>query len=927
MKNRGFLFAFLLGFTLITQAQEKQFTLSLELEQADFTEFARYFEDQTGIQLYYKPQWVEDIKVDLSVDSADAISVIRKLINPAGLHISYYYPDRMVILPGSSIRNDLSYLTGETGEERYTPAGEKENGEKEKYLEVTRPEKMVKTIVVGERASGSARYPARIRGRIKDIDSGEPVIGATMVISETGKGAISDQHGMVSMSLLPGRYNVQFSFIGMEPFNCQLNVLSDGDFSIQMQSTVIALNEVQIIGNHYRDINSTDVGVERLSMKSVKQMPLFMGENDVIKISRLLPGITSAGEASAGVNVRGGSADQNIFYVNRVPVYNTSHMFGFLSAFNSDIIQDFSVYKGNIPVNYGGRLSSVFNIITRKGNRKNFTVHAGISPVSANATLEGPIKKEVASFLVSGRTSYSDWMLTRMEDPLLRDSKAGFYDFSGAISTSPGEKDDFNAFYYQSFDRFAYGTMSDYEYGNRGGSVEWKHAFSPAFSSTLTAAVSDYTFENTEKHQISQAYNHRYKLAHNEVVAEFSWVPALKHSFDLGASLIKYSLDRGKVIPAGEESLRIPVDLGFESGLEGGLFVSDNISLTPWLSIYAGLRYSFFSELGPKNVRLYEEGLPKTESTVTDTIQYDQNESITFESGPEIRTAVNIKTGQNTSVKLAFSQMRQYLFMLSNTVSISPIDQWKLSDYHLAPPEGYQYTFGIFHIWPRWGLSGSVETYYKHTKNIVEYRDGANFISSPFTEISVLQGIQNAYGVEFMLQKSSGRLDGWINYTYSRSITQVKGKNDSESINRGDPYPSNYDRPHVLNLISSFHINRRITASANVVYMSGRPVTYPSSLYYINDYVYIDYYSKNQVRVPDYFRIDASLSIEGNLKAKKPFHSTWSINVYNLLGRNNPQSIFFEPRENFLKGFSFSVIGVPIFTVAWNVKLGNYESE
>lgn len=927
MINRGFLLVCLLGFFLMAKAQERHFTLSLELEQAEFSEFARYFEDQTGIHLYYRPSWVEGIKVDLSVDSADAIGVIRKLLNPSGLQFRYDYPDRLVILPGSPIRDDLSHITGDPGDQENTLPGEHENGNGEKYLEVTKPEQIVKTIVVGDRSSGSARFPARIRGRIRDVDSGEPVIGATMVISETGKGAISDQHGVVNMSLVPGRYNVRFSFIGMEPFNCQLIVLSDGDFSIQMQSTVIALNEVQIIGNHYRDINSTDVGVERLSMKSVKQMPLFMGENDVIKISRLLPGITSASEASAGVNVRGGSADQNIFYVNRVPVYNTSHMFGFLSAFNSDIIQDFSVYKGNIPVNYGGRLSSVFNIITRKGNQRNYNFHAGISPVSANATVEGPIKKEIASFLVSGRTSYSDWMLTRMEDPLLRNSNARFYDFSGAISTSPGERDDLNAFYYQSFDQFAYGTISDYEYGNRGGSLEWKHAFTPAFSSTLTAAISDYTFENTEKHQISQAYNHSYRLGHNEVLAEFNWVPALKHSFDFGASLIKYSLDRGKVIPAGEESIRIPVDLGLESGLEGGIFLSDNITLTPWLSIYAGLRYSFFSELGPKMVRLYEEGIAKTESTVTDSVQYGKNEPVTFESGPEIRTAVNIKAGQNTSIKLAFSQMRQYLFMLSNTVSISPTDQWKLSDYHLAPPEGNQYTCGVFHIWPRWGLSGSVEAYYKHTKNIVEYRDGANFISSPFTEISVLQGIQNAYGAEFMLQKSSGRLDGWINYTYSRSIALVKGKTDSESINRGNPYPSNFDRPHVLNVISSYHFNRRITVSSNVVYMSGRPVTYPSSLYYINDYVYIDYYSKNQVRVPDYFRIDASISIEGSLKAKKPFHSTWSINVYNLLGRNNPQSIFFEPRENFLKGFSFSVIGVPIFTVAWNVKLGNYESD
>ena len=299
---------------------------------------------------------------------------------------------------------------------------------------------------------------------------------------------------------------------------------------------------------------------------------------------------------------------------------------------------------------------------------------------------------------------------------------------------------------------------------------------------------------------------------------------------------------------------------------------------------------------------------------------------MSFESGPEIRAALNIKTGQNTSIKFSFSQMRQYLFMLSNTVTISPTDQWKLSDYHIAPPRGNQYTTGFYHIWPRWGLSGSVEVYYKQTENIVEYKDGASFIGSPYTETSILQGIQNAYGTEFMLQKSSGRLDGWISYAFSRSMVQVEDQNGLGSINRGEPYPSNYDRPHVLNLIWSYHINRRLTFSSNMVYMSGRPVTFPSSLYYIDEIVFIDYYAKNQIRVPDYFRIDASVSVEGNLKARKRFHSTWSFNVYNALGRNNPQSIFFEPQENYLKGFSFSVIGVPIFTVSWNIKMGNYES-
>ncbi len=911
---------------LALHAQEKTHYISLELHNAGFEEFVRSAEDQTGIRFYYKPEWVEKINLELSGDSLELSSTVQKALAGSGLNFHYIPPDRMVILTGSKIKTDLSFLLNpDNGWENATKIGGT-NGNGGKYLEGTRPEQIDQTIIVGVKNGGSSRSVARIRGRIREIDSGEPVIGATMLLAETGKGAVSDQHGVVTLSLLPGKYSVEFSFIGMKPVNIQLEVYSDGDFQVEMQSTVIALNEVQIVGNHYRDINSTDVGVERLSMKAVKQMPLFMGESDVIKISRLLPGITSAGEASVGVNVRGGNADQNIFYINRLPVYNTSHMFGFLSAFNSNIIQDFSVYKGNVPVNYGGRLSSVFNIVTRKGNQKNFTAQAGISPVSAHATFEGPIKKEMASFLVSGRSSYSDWMLNRLEDPLLRESSANFYDFSGAVNVNPNENNDFNAFYYQSSDRFAYGNISEYGYSNRGGSMIWKHSISPALTSTVTGTISDYSFTNIQKYEISQSYQHSYKIRHNELVTEFSWVPLLNHHFDFGTDLIYYSLDRGQVLPYGESSLKVPVDLGHEKGVEGGLFVSDNMTIFPWLSLYAGLRYSFFTMLGPRAVRLYAPGMPKTDGNVTDTVYYGNNEAITFDSGPEVRAALNIKTGQNTSFKLSFSQMRQYLFMLSNTVTISPTDQWKLSDFHLSPPTGHQYTAGVYHIWPRVGLSGSLEGYYKHTKNIVEYRDGASFVNSPFTETAVLQGIQNAYGVEFMLQKTSGRVDGWISYAYSRSLVQVKGENEFESINRGDPYPSNFDRPHVLNLIWTYHLNRRFSLSSNAVYMSGRPVTFPSSLYFVNQTVYIDYYSKNQIRVPDYFRVDASFSIEGNLKADKKFHSTWSINVYNALGRSNPQSIFFEPEEYLLKGYAFSVIGVPIYTISWNVKLGNYDS-
>jgi hypothetical protein len=909
-------------------AQEEGERVNIKVTGEGFDRFVEQVESQTNLKIYYNREWVAGKIFSYEADSVDVDVALYEVLKGTGLHFSRISSDRYIILPEKSLSMRLPMITSTTGNYSEITEGEAYLGVKDDlYMTGTRPEKMVRTIEVGERGASLARGVARVKGKLVNLANGEPVMGATMVDLGSGKGAVSDQNGNVTMALAPGSHAMRFSFIGMESVNVTMAVYSDGEFRLKMQPAVIALDEVQIMGEQYREINTTDIGVERFSMNSLKQLPVFMGERDVIKISKMLPGITSAGEASVGVNVRGGNVDQNIFYINRLPIYNTSHLFGFFSAFNSDMIRDFSIYKGNVPVNYGGRLSSVFNILTRKGNNKSYTAHAGISPISANATVEGPIRKDHSSFLISGRSSYSDWILNRMEDPLIRDSKAFFYDFAGSLNFEPDEKNTFNIFYYQSYDKFRYSTLSDYEYANRGASSSWERHISPALTSKVTGTTSTYTFANTDQSEISRAYTHEYMLNHNELLAEFQWVPSLHHKIDFGSSLIYYRLNRGTVKPYGDASIRSQVDLGFEQAVEAGVFVSDNIEVNNWLTIYAGARYSFYSMLGPQTEMLYNEEKPKSENTIVDSLTFDKFEPVNFHSGPEIRTAVNMKTGPNTSVKFSFNQMRQYLFMLSNTVTISPTDQWKLSDYHIDPQNSYQVTGGAYHIFPGLGLSSSVELYYKYSTDIVEYKDGADFITSPFTETVVLQGLQNAYGMEFMLQKTSGRLDGWISYTLSRSEMLVQGKTDFESINNGNPYPSNFDRPHVLNVVANYSINRRFSVSSNVVYMSGRPVTYPTSLYYINNVAYIDYYARNQFRIPDYFRVDLSLNVEGNLKADKFMHSTWSINVYNLLGRNNPQSIYFVPQEYFIKGFAFSVIGVPVFTISWNVKLGNYESQ
>lgn len=924
IKKLVFLSFLLLSLTSPAQVGEE--LVNIRIKDEGFDIFARELSRESGIQIFYNIDWFQDRLFSYEADSVSPEEALSQVLKGSGLHYSRV-EDRIYVLPEKRLNMNLPVFSSNTANyQDIQRSGEYMGVKDDQYLTGTRPEKMARSIEVGERGASLARGVARVKGKLVNISNGEPVMGATMVDLGSGKGSVSDQNGNVSMALSPGSHAMRFSFIGMETVDVNMDVHSDGDFRIEMYPAVIALDEVQIMGEQYREINTMDIGVERFSMNSLKSVPVFMGERDVIKISKLLPGITSAGEASVGVNVRGGNVDQNIFYLDRIPIYNTSHLFGFFSAFNSDIIRDFSIYKGNVPVNYGGRLSSVFNILTRKGNNKSFTAHAGISPVSANATVEGPLKKGHSSFLLSGRSSYSDWILNRMQDPLIRDSDAFFYDFAGSLNFQPDEKNVFNVLYYQSYDKFRYSTLSDYEYTNRGGSASWEKHISPALSSKLTGTVSTYQFANTDQSEVSRAYTHEYMLNHNELISEFQWIPSLHHKIDFGGSLIYYRLNRGVVEPYGAASIRNPTDLGFEQAMEGALFLSDNIEVTKWLSLSAGIRYSFYSMLGPQNVMLYEEGKPKSENTIIDSSYYGDFEPVNFHSGPEFRGAINLKSGPQTSFKFSYNQMRQYLFMLTNTVTISPTDQWKLSDYYIKPQFSQQYTGGIYHIFPKVGISTSVEAYYKESNDIVEYKDGADFITSPLTETVVLQGSQSAYGVEFMIQKTTGRLDGWISYTYSRSEMLVRGAYEYESINNGNPYPSNFDRPHVLNVVANYSLNRRFSIASNMVYMSGRPVTYPTSLYYINNVAYIDYYARNQFRIPDYFRIDLSLNIEGNLKADKFMHSTWSLNVYNLLGRNNPQSIYFTPHEYYIKGYSFSVIGVPIFTISWNVKLGNYES-
>jgi hypothetical protein len=914
------LILFLFPLNLLAQ-QLEQIQIKSDYNRIPFIDLVREIEKDNDVHFFFKDEWVDDLIVSIKAQELPIDVLMKHLLGNTKLGFTYRTPGSVFLLPEKDYLAPIPEY--ESLENEHLSAQQNPTTEiEEKYLQGRHPD-MIETIVVGSKEKAKNGKPVVVRGHLTDMESGESLVGATMYIPKLKKGAATEGDGFLKLVLKPGVYPVVFQNIGMKQVKGNLDVRSKGDFSLSMEPQSQTIEEIIVAGEE-EETRGSKLGMESVSVKTMKELPTLMGEKDILKIAQLLPGIVSVGEGSAGVNVRGGGADQNMFYINDIPIYNSSHLFGFFSSINSGIIENFSIYKGQVPAEFGGRLSSVFDVKSRKGNKKKFFTQGGISPISANAEIEMPIVEDKISMMLSGRSTYSDWLLERLDDPDLRNSRASFYDFAGALDFQLNDNNQISIFAYNSHDQFDLNAHTDYQYGNQGGSFNYAHRFSPALKSTLAVVASNYNFSTTEKRLATESYTHAYSLNHYEIKAKVNWIPHENHQLEAGANLILYELDRGQVKPFGNESLKLAVDLGNEKGLETAFFIDDNITIGPRLSLYLGLRYSMFSELGPKTVRQYFQGTELNDFNVDQINTFEKNEHIVNYHNPELRAALDFKFTRNNSMKLSITQMTQYLFMLSNTVSLAPNDQWKMADSHISPPSSFQYSAGYFHDFPRTGLSFSGEVYYKRAKDVVEYKDGVDFLSTPYVETTILQGAQEAYGAEFMLSKPTGRLNGWASYTYSRSLITVDGPNSFQDINQGKTYPSNFDKPHVANLVLNYKLLRRISFSLNTVYNTGRPITLPKGVYFIEHQPFVDYSDRNAYRIPDYFRMDASIKLEGNLKSKKLMHSYWQISIYNLTGRSNANSVFFTSEDGLLSGYQYAVIGVPIFTISWNWKLGNY---
>ena len=912
--------------------QEAALTFSGHFEETPFVEFAAEVEAQTGTTFYYRACWVRDIYVTLSGRDVSLLSVMDSILRPAELN---YYLDEwnhLFLTDSTILIDELSEYEGvkETtlpgeGEQLETGEGDLTSAE-QKYINGRRV-RVLEEIQVGSADRAIPGRKALISGHIYDEESGEPLVGVTVYMEAINKGASTAADGRFNFLLAPGTYGVVCQSMGMESLQFTMVVYSGGELELDMRRTLIPLDEVVVTAGRHDHVSGNQMGYERLNYNVLKQVPLVMGERDILNVVKLLPGVQSVGEGSSGFNVRGSGADQNMIYINKVPVYNSSHLFGFFTAISPEIVKDFSLYKSNLPASFGGRLASFFDIQTRQGNMKRLSARAGISSVSAYAAVEGPLKKDKSSIALSVRSTYSDWILSLMEDPQLRNSEAGFYDASGVYTLKASDRTRLKVFAYLSRDRFKLGTVQAYAYGNSGAAVDLRHRFNQQINGNLALIYSRYQFRNQDTQLRAAGYEQASYIKHYELKSDFEWLSLGRHKLTFGGSGIYYRLDRGSIEPYGATSLRESLDLGLENGVETALYLADELTLTDRLKIYAGLRFSTFFSLGPTDVRTYTPGMPRVEENISDTLSFGRGELSRAYAGLEPRMNLRYLLTDQASLKFSYNRGYQYLFVLSNTVAMAPTDQWKLVDYHIAPQFLDQLSAGYYQDFPGSGLSASVELYRKWGHQIVEYRDGASFTMSPFVESETLQGEQKAYGVETMIRRDGGGLNGWVSYTWSRSFMLVDLGETGEQINGGKPYPSNYDRPHNVSLVVNYKRGRRVSLSGNLVYMTGRPSTYPVSVYYEYGVPYIHYSDRNKYRIPDYFRLDISMNIEGSLKKHKHFHSFWMLGVYNLTGRNNAYSVYFQNESGLIRGYKLSIFAQPIFTVSWNVKLGNYVSE
>ena len=764
-----------------------------------------------------------------------------------------------------------------------------------------------------------AQEKATVSGYLKDAKNGEALIGVTVYKKNSQIATSSNPYGFYSLTLPKGQDTLVISYLGYATRFIPINLVANQTLNFDLTEEGKELAEVQVTSEKEdKNVTSLEMSVSKLDIKQIQKMPALFGEVDVIKSIQLLPGVTTVGEGASGFNVRGGNIDQNLVLMDEAPVYNSSHLFGFFSVFNPDAVKDVKLIKGGIPAQYGGRASSVLDIRMKEGNNKKLQVNAGIGTIFSRLSIEAPIIKDKASFIVAARRSYIDILAKPFLPSNLSKAKFNFYDLTAKFNWKINDKNTVFASGY--FGRDVFGAGFNFNWGNNTATLRWNRIVNSKLFMNLTAFYSNYRYElGFTNEGNNQKFEWTSNIINYSAKPDFTYYLNSKNTLKFGAQAILYTFKPGTAVITNNDGIGVNIGLDNQYALEYAGYIDNEQKINSRLSLQYGLRWSLFNYLGQGNKYTYRDTLPNESKPLASEEKITDNRTIKFYNNPEPRLAVNYTINDKSSVKLGYNRMSQYLHIVSNTAASTPLDIYTPATNNIKPLVSDQITLGYFRNFKENMFETSVEVYYKNLQNQLDYIDNASLLLNRYLEADLIQGKGRAYGMELYLKKTKGKLNGWISYTLSKTERKVIG------ISNDDWFLSKYDRTHNLNTVLIYDISKRWSLSANLIYQTGTPATFPTVKVEVQGYVipYNTENKRNNYRNADYHRLDLGVTYNFKKNETKRRQQSLVLSVYNVYNRRNTFSTFFRNNPDYpinTEAIRYSVIGSVIPAITYNLK-------
>lgn len=874
-------------------------------------EIIEHIEKLYKVHFFYDDTWLEGFELENFQVNNNLDSLLKITFNNTPLSYYKYQSKYILLIPRRQRIFEESYgqvKASESESVQYSSIDINDINEEIKQQEN-------KIIKIG--SPGESNKIVQLTGNVSEIISSQNIEGVAVFIDEGKIGTTTNRDGNFKIMIPAGFHTLQYRHVSMEPVKRLVEIYSDGSINTKMIQKNTQLKEVRILGEDEKKEREY-IGFEMLKLKDIDELPTFMGEVDIIKHSLLLPGIQSVGEADMSFSVRGGKGDQNLILIEGIHTYSYSHFFGFFSGINSNSLNKANLYKAAIPTEYGNSISSVYDISVKSGDLKKFNVDGGISPISGGIVISGPVVKDKMTFLVGGRTTYSNYIFDKIDATLFNSSSASFSDYQIKLNNNISEKSSISLFYYKSNDVFSLNRETSFSFDNELGSLNWR--YSPNEKTHVSTVFGFTNFKSQKKHLPNEelsSYKEQ-KITDFKLKTNILYDLSNTHSLSFGIDLLNQSIKPWSLYNYGKNSIIQDNILLKDKGLLGSLFVNDNIRLTDKLGLNIGLRYVMYFKLGPFEKYNYENNKILAKYIV-DTTYYKNNQLVDFDHNLDVRISATYKIGNNQNLNFGYNRNNQFIHLLTNSQGVTPTDSWRLSNEYIKHQTGNQISLGYNVDFFKNKYFASFDIYYKKIKNLKDFINGSEFEFNPHPETEIVNGEGKSYGVEVLLRKNVGRISGILSYTYSRTFVQSQSDLLEKIVNNGEYYPASNDKPHNLSIVLNLKPSRRLTLSNTVNYSSGAPITLPVSKIYFSNGTSIIYSDRNEYRMPYYFRWDVSLSYKGSLK-KKRYNSTWVLSIYNVTSRKNAYSIYHTINNDNIQGYKLSIIGeaIPTLTYKFN---------